>query len=127
MKRNINYEWDIEEHAVDYNGECLDVLDHYHSKKCPSLYQLNQLDKIYPASDDDYYFKAHGIKLRKEQLVLVRDVWIDEGEGVFDLDDRSWAYSDNKDEEGKWILPEHFDSGAKVPKRFHEELRKVQS
>ena len=126
MKKHIHYEWDIEEHAVDSNGKCLDILDHNFQDECPNLYQLNKLDNIWSV-DNDYYSKEHGIKLRKETLVLVRTVWADYGEGVFDNHDRQWAYSDNKDEEGKWILPEHFDNGAKVPKRFHEELRKVQS
>ena len=62
MKRNINYEWDIEEHAVDSNGECLDVLDHYHSKKCPSLYQLNQLDKIYHSGIDAWKADIKAVK-----------------------------------------------------------------
>jgi hypothetical protein len=122
MKRNINYEWDIEVHAIQANGECLDVLDHSHHDKCPSLFQLSELGNIYRANEDDQYPYS---KLRQCVLVLVRDVWINEGAGVFDLDDRTWAYAE-KDDNAKWILPEYFNQGVKVPKRFHNELRKAQ-
>jgi len=121
MKKKTHYEWDIEEHAVDANGECIDVLEHSHHDKCPSLFLLSELGNIYPANDDDQYTYS---KLRQCVLVLVRDVWIDEGAGVFDLDERDWAYAEK--ENGIWNLPLTFTYGVKVPKRFHNELKKIQ-
>ena len=64
--------------------------------------------------------KALADKAENTELVLVRNVW--DGN---DLEDRSWAYI----EDGK--LPEYFsdpvgnDTSAKVPKRFHAELRRA--
>lgn len=49
-----------------------------------------------------------------EDLVLRRDVW-NEWEGSVD---RQYAYIEND------ILPETFDYGAKVPKRFHAEYNR---
>jgi len=47
------------------------------------------------------------------ELVLVRDKRIEAG----DLEDRQWAYL----EDGK--LPDEFDQGGKIPKRFIKELQ----
>ena len=50
-------------------------------------------------------------KALNERLVLVRNKCTDG-----DLDHRSWSYVDG----GK--LPELFDDGSRVPKRFHAEV-----
>jgi len=108
MKNQITtYEWDIE--VIDLETD--DILDHHFSDKCPGV----------PTEADC-------------KLVLVRDVWIpmtDEQLGrhqkIFgvpcptdmDLHDRQWAYVEGGN------LPVEFDGGARVPKRFFEELNKV--
>ena len=53
-----------------------------------------------------------------ERLVLVRSVNVKRvGEkDILELHERSWAYVENHK------LPSHFDCGAKVPKRFCDEL-----
>lgn len=89
----VYYEWDIEE--VDENG---DIQDHDFRDKLKDFV-------VKPAIDGDRY-----------QLVLVRNVG-DEDEGLVD---RDWAYAIKCD--GRWVLPEQFDGGTKVPKRYHEEL-----
>ena len=145
MKRNINYEWNTELWAVDSNGECLDVLDCNHSNECPCIYELEQLDEIW-SDHEDVYSKAHGLPLRKYGVCLERQEWeveyfghpkfesnafnkdfmiAHEKDFVYDFTGRTYAYL-NK-ENGVWTLPSTFDYGHKVPKRFHEELRKVQS
>ena len=95
MSRNkVNYEWDIE--WVDRHG---DIQDHNHRDKLE--------DHKPPRKVPD----ANGYT---EDLVLVRDEW-NEWEWLVD---RQWAYV----KEG--ILPEKFDCGAKVPKRFHVEYNR---
>lgn len=83
--------------TVDEHG---DVIDHNHRSR---LWQFNDADKT-------------------DWLVLVRD----EGDEANGLENRSWAYV----KEG--ILPKYFQDAdnhntAKVPKRFHEELRRYLS
>ena len=71
-----------------------DIQDHHHSDVCFDLIK-------YPLKES-------------ERLVLVRDVGNDDD----GLQDRQWAYVDASG------LPDFFDGGAKVPKRFHKELAK---
>ena len=86
MKKTI-YEWDWEE--LDKHG---DIIDHgFVEKPC------------------DNPFNG-----RPARLVLVKDVWRDDG----NLMSREWAYA----EEGK--LPKEFDGGSKVPQKYHDEFEK---
>ena len=93
--RRVSYEWDLEE--VDEYG---DIVDHHWCDKCPGLPTEPNLE-----------------------LVLIRDVHRglagDDFNMSADLEHRSWAYV----RDGK--LPEFFDDGEKVPKRFHAELAKA--
>lgn len=95
MSRNkIHYEWAIE--FIDRDGDIED-----------SNFQ-DKLKKLKPprkVPDADGY---------TEDLVLIRDVW-NEWHGSVD---RQYAYVKNG------ILPEKFDYGAKVPKRFHAEYKR---
>jgi hypothetical protein len=72
-----------------------DILDHNFSDKLKSQ----------PEPDN---------ALTHYELVLVYN----RGDDVEGIVDRSWAYV----QDGK--LPETFQNGIKVPKRFHEEIRK---
>jgi hypothetical protein len=74
--------------------------------------------------DHDFCDKCPGVPIDPNiSLVLVRNV----GEGYnsdpisFDLIDRSWAYV----KRGK--LPQKFEDGNLVPKRFHAELQRIES
>lgn len=90
----INYEWDVEDTNI-YG----DVIDHNH-RDALSDYHPSDFDLM---EEED---------ARSCSLVLVRD----------DDNGRSWAYV----EDGK--LPTHFSDAygndiAKVPQRFHQELK----
>ena len=50
-------------------------------------------------------------------IELCRDVWTKDGES---FDDRQFASLDMLN----WTLPDCFDAGAIVPRRFHEEVRR---
>ena len=92
LVRRVYYEWDLET-----TDEYRDIVDHFHSDKCPGL-----------PTDPNV------------KLVLVKDqgVGYSNDPDHFEQDDRSWAYV--KDE----MLPVEFENGDRVPKRFHEELRR---
>jgi hypothetical protein len=98
----VNYEWDIE--TVDYDWTCeepfeeSDIEDHNHRG------ELNNFCKIDLDELDE----------KKTRLVLVYSDW-DECEGV---QERQWAYVRNE------VLPEFFDGGRKVPKKYHEEFNR---
>jgi len=105
MGKQTIYEWDAE--TVDEHG---DIQDHFHAD---SLKEVLNCIKNFPLEDGRHY-----------EVVLVRDVWGDDG----NLDERSWAYM-NKDN----TLPEEFadvgieemvPNGIRVPKRFHKEVAK---
>ena len=100
---NIRYEWDIETVAV---GEHEDVLEHAHAASL-SEYDMEQL--IHAINQD---IEPGGTFTR---LVLVRD----KGDDIEGLTDRAWAYITD---EG--TLPECFNNGIKVPKRFAEEFNR---
>jgi len=76
-----------------------DVVDHHHSDKLDFL----NLPRAVP--------NEHG---GHEVLVLVRDV----GNWEDGLISRTWAYVQSG------TLPETFDDGTKVPKRFHAEHKR---
>jgi hypothetical protein len=88
----VYYEWDIEE--VDEHG---DIQDHDFRDRLKDF-------GVTPTIGERYH------------LVLVRNTG-DEYEGVVY---REWAYAIKSGD--RWVLPEWFDGGARVPKRFHEEL-----
>lgn len=90
----VHYEWDIETFEED---EDEGIIDHNHSISCPGI----------PTQTN-------------ERLVLIRDLAVKAvGEKEpFDLISRAWAYVENDK------LPSVFESGAKVPQRFHVELKK---
>ncbi len=92
----VVYEWDAESITDD---EWEEVADHNHGETAMYVLQAQPLD-------------GH-----RKHICLVRD--------ANEREDRSWAYL----EDGK--LPEWFEDAsgrktARVPKRFHEELRKAQ-
>lgn len=103
MKSKVTYEWDMEI-AYDYG----DIIDHHHADKLKDL-------KCY---ENDPHRSFDEIKGRQEpahlRLVLVRDTWDEWG-----LDEREWAYLN---EDG--TMPDTFDCGAKVPKRFKQEFER---
>ena len=91
----VTYEWDVEE--ID---EFEDIIEHHHGNRLAEVIEWLQEPNT--------------------RLVLVRDV----GNDIEGITDRTWAYVEG----GK--LPDHFDYGGgeigpKVPKRFHDELRKI--
>lgn len=95
----ISYEWDIEE-----SDEYGDIVDH-DFRGSLSEYGINR-----PAIDGE-----------RLSLVLVRNTLDKYG----DLREREWAYATQQG--GRWILHEDFQDagerpGAKVPKRFRDEL-----
>lgn len=106
----VFYEWDVEEiacEALTDNGmefDAGDVMEHYHQtsfKDCKTL--VNEIDGKNPINS-------------RMQVVLVRD----------DDHGRLWAYMDK---DGN--LPEFFSNAwgkvdfcTKVPKRFHEEVKR---
>ena len=108
----VNYEWCIEITQLDDDGDVLE--------REPFHYDEVQLPEYNPG---EVYFEEDGTQKMTDELCLIRDVWDTE---FGDLEDRSWAYVETKDKDDKWILPEHFDNGVKVPNRFHNELFKIQ-
>ncbi|MAK37259.1 MAG: hypothetical protein CMC15_13985 [Flavobacteriaceae bacterium] len=101
MRDKVFYEWC--EEIRDKNGDCIDM-NHFEPG---SLYErmvwIDGGGDQHVADLDD-----------NEELVLVFNTG-NESEGITD---RSWAYVNLAT--GK--LPEKFENGRKVPKRFHEEL-----
>mgnify|MGYP003628825091 CR=1 FL=1 len=113
----VQYEWCIEINQIDDDGDVMEREPfHYDEVQFPEI-----LNEIYFEED---YPKQKMI----DELCLVRDVWCFESswQSSYQDETRTWAYIETKDENGKWILPEHFDDGVKVPKRFHNELSKIQ-
>ena len=112
----VQYEWCLEVTQIADNGDILER-EPMHSDEVPLQDNLLEI-----------YYEEGSKQKMKDELCLVRDVWCFEPSWQADYWDetRSWAYVETKDENGKWILPEHFDDGVKVPKRFHNELRKTQ-
>ena len=113
MKKGMRteYEWALEVLTIDDDGDVLEREPMHSDKPC------------LPGNLGEVYFEEDGTQKMTDELCLVRDVWDTE---FYEDDERTWAYVETKDENGKWILPEHFDNGVKVPKRFHNELFKIQ-
>ena len=108
----VNYEWCIEITQIDDDGNVLE------------REPMHSGEVVFPEYNPrEVYFEEDGKQKMTDELCLVRDVWDTE---FGDLEDRTWAYVETKDKDDKWILPEHFDNGIKVPKRFHNELFKIQ-
>tara|TARA_R100000656_G_scaffold71202_1_gene53389 strand:- start:88 stop:462 length:375 start_codon:yes stop_codon:yes gene_type:complete len=107
----VNYEWVLEVLTIDDDGDVLER-EPFQSKEISM-----------PENPGEVYFEEDGKQKMTDEFCLVRDVWDTE---FGDLEDRTWAYVETKDKNEKWILPEHFDNGVKVPKRFHNELFKIQ-
>lgn len=88
------------------------------AKKVSYEWDRETVDEHGDIQDHNHAEKLRRIIDDEGRLVLVRDVW-NEFDGVVE---REWAYVvDNN-------LPEHFSDafqreGAKVPQRFHKELR----
>lgn len=97
MRDEVTYEWLFEETEINEDGE-KEIVDHNHAD---SLRDLADILKSGVAGD----------------LSLVRET------GNFDdgMTSRQWAYVDGSE------LPAFFDEGAKVPKRFFNELSKFNS
>ena len=104
MRSKVTYEWDMES-AYDYG----DIIDHHHADK---LKDLKCYENDPHRSFDELDGKPEPAHLR---LVLVRDTW-DAWDG---LGDREWCYLN---EDG--TMPDTFDWGAKVPKRFKQEFER---
>lgn len=73
-----------------------DVIDHCHNRKLSGFYPQDITDT----------------------LVLVRDTCEVEGGEFWGVLDRTHAYVENGE------LPDYFDDGYPVPKRFHAELKR---
>lgn len=90
----ITYEWDLEE----FDTETGDIIDHNHSDNFPGVPNEPNI-----------------------RLVLVRDEWDglagDDFDWSCELKHRAWCYVDGQ------TLPEFFDDGARVPKRFHRHFK----
>jgi len=112
----VQYEWCLEVSTIDDDGNVLEREPMHFDEPCLQ----DNLGEV--------YFEEDGTQKMTDELCLVRDVWCFESswQSSYHDETRSWAYVETKDENGKWILPEHFDDGVKVPKRFHKELFKVQ-
>ena len=79
-------------------------------------WDVETVDEYGGVQEHDHSNKYPSRKLNHDELiVLVRDLHSDD-EG---LQDRQWAYVEDN------LLPDEFDGGAKVPKRFHVELAKA--
>lgn len=83
------------------------------------------IDDEHEDIDDTLYFDSFAeAKQEAEEpregyrnvIVLIRD----QGSEAYGLEDRQWAYLE---EDG--TLPEEFDGGNRVPKRFHQEVAKA--
>ena len=83
------------------------------------------IDDEHEDIDDTFYFdsfaeaKREAEKPRKgyrNEIVLIRD----QGSEDRGVEDRQWAYL-----EDDGTLPEEFDGGNRVPKRFHQEVAKA--
>ena len=99
MSAYTEYEWDIEQMSYDDEG-VMDIVDHCHADKLSE----------YTASD------VYGLKNKQQKCVLVLVRTSDTGKlGGYE---RAWAYT------SVLGLPDKFDTGVKVPKRFHQELEK---
>ena len=98
MAKLVRYEWVIETIAKDDEYE--DIQAVYHS------------DTFIGATEWAVILRADNWRV---EVGLVRDV-IDSFDD--DLEDRQWAYLE---EDGS--LPQCFDDGAKVPKRFQKEVK----
>ena len=95
IRKKTTFEWDIEQ--ADEFG---DIQDHSPAKKL-SDYPVSE---IVPA-------------IKSGNFALVKNVWIDYGDGVTgELDSKAWAYVS----EGK--LPTEFDDGSQVPLKYANEF-----
>lgn len=94
MKNEVAYEWDFETTFINEDGET-EIIDHHHSEKLADL----------------KWMVESGVEGR---IVLIRETG-NEDDG---LDVRQWAYPEDS------ILPDEFDQGNKVPKRFKYEFDK---
>lgn len=99
MPRQTSYEWEITEH-----DEYGDIVENHFADKL-SEYDQQDLKRALDESDDSM------------QLGLMRDNIRDDGDDL----DRSWAYVESGE------LPEEFDAGWSIPKRFRNELKKVRN
>lgn len=96
----INYEWAVE--SVDEHGDIFDVC-HWDTRAEAERWAQD----VQPVRDGEH-----------NRIVLVRDAveYVDGDEDG--LVDRQWAYLDENGD-----LPEEFDGGARVPKRFLKRRR----
>lgn len=94
MRNKVDYEWDIEEWLGD------EILENNFREK---------LDEYTSCAFDVSLVDGDALK-----LVLVRYEYSDDD----GLVDQQWAYVESG------VLPETFDDGAKVPKRFHVEYNR---
>jgi len=78
-----------------------DILDHYHR------------DKLSEYDEDD----VKGIQTEEFDLVLVKDYLRESDQ----WQERSWAYVDKE----TWTMPEKFDNGDKVLKKYIEEFNRL--
>lgn len=82
-------------------------------------WDLETIDEYGDVSDHNHSDKFPGLPTDPNiQLVLVKDqgVGYSDDPGHFEQDDRSWAYVKDG------MLPDVFQNGDRVPKRFHAEL-----
>ena len=92
----VRYEWDAETFDVETN----DILSHNH---CDTAAQMVAAFRLSP---------------HDTQMVLVRDAFYADGDMR-----RSWAYVVNNRALGTHFFNPYDHADAKVPQRFHKELR----
>src|SRR6185436_2555772 len=93
----VNYEWVTEEVEDTGVENEVDVMGMFHSDTYSKALEYAEL------------YRSKG---KQAMIGLVRDRW----DEVYGLEDRQWAYL----EDGQ--LPERFDGGARIPKRFTVEV-----
>lgn len=111
--RSTRYEWVIETCTAD---EHEDIEDLHHVDRLMHLEDQHLFDAIDKKRFHDERFDPPNGMTMFNRIALCRDVGC-QAEGI---EDRQYAYV-NEDGE----LPETFDEGAKIPKRFREELAKI--
>jgi hypothetical protein len=106
MTRQTIYEWDAEQVATDRHPDCdpNEVLNHNHADRLADAVKVTAHDET-----------------ERIELVLVRDVWADDG----DLLDRSWAYVYPDGTLPAFFTDSYGHEVASVPKRFHAEVART--
>lgn len=100
----VSYEWSMEEteYWLEHGEEVDDIVDQRFSDSVSDFIAVVRTDS------------------KRYRLVLVRTV----GNNVEGIVDRAWAYC--VEVNGRMELPETFDNGKAVPKKYKKELERAQ-